>query len=112
MFDAAVATSVRDAQLAFHQASNGLTRVPARRTALDAARAAESATAGGFDAGTRTTADVLRSIKERFEAEREYSAARYAFMLDSLRLKRAAGNLANADLIRFDRLLRAYESQP
>lgn len=112
LFDAAVATSARDAQLAFHAANNGMTRVPAQRTALDAAREAEAATAGGFDAGTRTTADVLRAIKDRFEAEREYSTARYEFMLDSLRLKRAAGNLANADLIRFDRLLRVYESQP
>lgn len=107
LLDAAVAGAERDARLAYLKSVNGLSLVPAQHTALLAAREAESAVAGGFDAGTRTSADVLLAIQSRFEAERAYSNARYAFMLDSLRLKAAAGDLANADLSRFDRLLRS-----
>lgn len=107
---AAVQSAERQARLAYLQASNGLALVPARRTSLEAAREAEAATTGGFEAGTLTTADMLRVIRARYEAEREYSAARYAFMLDSLRLKQAAGNLTSADLARFDRILRAPAS--
>lgn len=94
------------ARLAYLQTTNGLALVPARRASLDAAREAETATLSGFDAGTLTSADVLRVIRARYEAERDYAAARYTFMLDSLRLKQAAGDLTNADLNRFDRLLR------
>ncbi|WP_420467102.1 TolC family outer membrane protein [Panacagrimonas sp.] len=104
--EAAEQAAERDARLAYLQATNGIALVPARRASLDAAREAEAATVGGFDAGTLTTADVLRVIRSRYEAERDYSAARYTFMLDSLRLKQAAGDLTNADLNRFDRLLR------
>lgn len=107
LFHAAQQSAEREARLAYLQVMNGIALVPARRTALDASREAEAATAGGFDAGTLGTTEVLRTIRERYEAERAYAEARYTFMLDSLRLKLAAGDLTNADLARFDRFLRA-----
>jgi NAD(P)-dependent dehydrogenase (short-subunit alcohol dehydrogenase family) len=83
-----------------------------RWDAVIAARASEEATMSGFDAGTRTNADVLRSLEERFDAERTYSDARYLYILDSLRLKLAAGNLVASDLAPFDRLLRTASESP
>ncbi|MGQ0697437.1 MAG: TolC family outer membrane protein [Panacagrimonas sp.] len=104
--DGAIGVAVRDTQIAFLETTTGIREVPARRDAVIAARLSDTATTNAFEAGTRTTADVLRVIRARYEAERDYSEARYEFVLDSLRLKQAAGNLTNADLMAFDRLLR------
>lgn len=112
LLDAAVAAAGREAQIAYYDATAGITRVPALKDAVQAARSAESAVAAGFDAGTRTSGEVLEALEKRYEAERDYAAARYKFMIDSLRLKQATGNLANGDLSRFDRLLRAPGTAP
>lgn len=103
----AQAEAARDARVHFLNCQVGIARIPALNTAVTAARAAEAATQAGFDVGTQTTADLLRSVEARYGAERELAGARYKFMLDTLQLKFAAGNLANSDLARFDRLLRA-----
>lgn len=105
LVSAAVATAARDAQVAFLDTMGGLSQVPARKTAVEAARAAESSNQAGFDAGTRSSAELLRAVQARYDAERAYSSARYKFVVDSLKLKRSAGNLANADLHSLDRLL-------
>ncbi|MGQ0620906.1 MAG: TolC family outer membrane protein [Panacagrimonas sp.] len=112
LLDAAVAAAGREAQIAYLDSMAGIARVPALKDGVAAARSAESAISAGFDAGTRTTSEVLEAVEKRFEVERDYAAARYKFMLDSLRLKQAAGNLANADLSQFDRLLRPASGTP
>ncbi|HKY89922.1 MAG TPA: TolC family protein, partial [Nevskiaceae bacterium] len=94
LVNAAVATAGRDAQVSFLDTMGGLSAVPARKTAVEAARAAEASNQAGFDAGTRSSADVLRAVQARYDAERAYSFARYKFVVDSLKLKRSAGNLA------------------
>lgn len=106
LVDAAQAKAERDARVAYTALFNSLNKVPARWDAVLATRSAESATTAGYEAGTRTNAEVLRTVEERYDAERAYSTSRYDYMLDSLRLKFAAGNLANVDLSQFDRLLR------
>lgn len=112
LLEAAEAAAERDARVAYLKAIAGVGRVPALKDAVEAARSAEAATGAGFEAGTRTDDEVLRALEKRYEVERDYSAARYQFMLDSLRLKQAAGNLAIADLSRFDRVLRAEPAIP
>ena len=42
--------------------------------------------------------DVLNADRDLFEARRDHAVARYAYILDVLRLKRAAGTLAEEDL--------------
>lgn len=106
LLHAAQAKAEHDARVAYTAMVSSYTRVPAQREAVLAARAAEASVEGGFEAGTRTSADVLRSVEERYDAERAYSAARYGHMLDGLRLKLAAGILVNRDLHQLDRLLR------
>lgn len=112
LLHAAQAKAEHDARVAYTAMVSSYTRVPAQREAVMAARAAEASVEGGFDAGTRTSADVLRSVEERYDAERAYSAARYGHMLDGLRLKMAAGILVNSDLNQLDRLLRVPTDQP
>lgn len=107
LLDDARAVAVRDTRIAYRNSSGGLQRIHALRRAVEAAIAAEDAMRGGFDAGTRTNADVLEAIERRFAAEREHAAARYAFLGASLRLKQLTGNLLVADLAQINRMLQA-----
>lgn len=110
--EAARASAAHDARLAYVAVQGSYSRVPAQRDAMIAARAAEEAVRGGFVAGTRTSADVLRAVKDRYDTERAYSSARYGHMVDGLRLKDAAGLLVNGDVHRLDRLLRNSAASP
>ena len=66
---------------------------------------AASATQAGFEAGTRTAVDVLLALRESFRAKRDYSSARYDFLLNSLKLKQATGTLSEVDLQSLSKLL-------
>lgn len=70
--------------------------------ALDQARrstqSALEATEAGFDVGTRTIVDVLNAQRDVFRAQRNYSQARYVYILNTLNLKQAAGVIDVADL--------------
>ena len=77
--------------------------------ALDQARvstrSALEATEAGFEVGTRTIVDVLNAQRELFNAERDYEQARNAYLVNTLRLRQAAGTLTEADLERVNDLL-------
>ncbi len=72
--------------------------VKAMKQALTSTETALRATEAGFQAGTRTTVDVLDAQKETFKARRDHQAVRYDYILNSLSLKQAAGTLSDADL--------------
>lgn len=84
---------------------SGLSQVKALKQALNSTQTAASATQAGFEAGTRTAVDVLQSLTETFSAKRDYSTARYDFLLNTLKLKQAAGTLTEADLAAVSKLL-------
>ena len=48
--------------------------------------------------GTRTSVDVLDAQRDLFGARRDLAQSRYDYILDVLRLKSAAGTLAEEDL--------------
>ena len=56
------------------------------------------ATEVGFDVGTRTTVDVLNARRELFSARRDYARSRYNYIVNTLRLKQAAGIVTVNDL--------------
>ena len=56
------------------------------------------ATEAGFEVGTRTAVDVVASQRATSEARRNYSQARYDYILNTLRLKQAAGTLSPEDI--------------
>lgn len=97
--------TVRNTKLAFLRTSTGLQRIAALKRAVDAASDAEDAARSGFDAGTRSNTDVLDAVEKRYGAERDYAAARYQLLINSLRLKQLSGNLLTADLAQINRLL-------
>jgi outer membrane protein len=96
-----------DARSAYLQLIGGQLQTGALREAVDAARRGELAAKAGFDAGTRTHAELFAAIEQRFNAEVQHQAVRYRLLLASLRLKAAAGTLSAADANELNRLLDA-----
>ncbi len=83
----------------------GLAEVEARRLALVSAKSALEANEVGFEVGTRTIIDVLLTQQQLFAAAREYSRARHTYLVNTLRLKQAAGVLQTSDVEAINRLL-------
>jgi len=81
-------------------------RVKALQQAVQSSRTALEATQAGFEVGTRTIVDVLNSQFSLYLAITNYYQSRYDYVLNALRLKQAAGNLAVQDLERIDQSLR------
>ena len=48
--------------------------------------------------GTRTIVDVLDSQRELLRARRDHARSRYAYLLNTLQLKQAAGIVEEGDL--------------
>ena len=85
----------RDAYLGI---DSGISRVQALEQAVRSSRTAAEAIEAGFQVGTRTSVDVLDAQRDLFRARRDLSEARYGYILNVLRLKRAAGVLSEDDL--------------
>ncbi len=77
---------------------SGIEQVRALKQAVISTRAALEATEAGFDVGTRTSVDVLDSLRETFRSKRDYASARYLYLINTLRLKQAAGLLSENDV--------------
>ena len=75
----------------------GVTSTIAQVQALISNQAAHEATQAGFEVGTRTAIDVLTTLRDVFRAERDYARARYNYVINTLRLKQAAGTLSFED---------------
>lgn len=76
----------------------GISRVSALKQALKSTQTAADAAQVGFEVGTRTAVDVLLALRETYRARRDYSKARYDYILSTLRLKQAAGSISENDL--------------
>lgn len=98
--------ATQQTRAAYFTIVSGLAQVKALRQALNSTQTAASATQAGFEAGTRTAVDVLLSLRETFSARRDYTSARYDFLLNTLKLKKAAGVLSEIDLAGVSELLK------
>lgn len=87
-----------ETRAAFLNTRAARSRVDALVRAVESARSAEASAQVGFEIGTRTAADYLQAVRDRFRAERDLSVARYDYLLGLLRLRRAAGIISVADL--------------
>ena len=72
----------------------------ALRQALASTRQASRATEAGFQAGTRTSVEVLESLRDLFSAQAEYASARYDYIVGTLQLEQTAGTLDSEDVRR------------
>ncbi len=95
----------QQSRTAYLDVVSGISQVKALKQALDSSNIALEATQAGFEVGTRTSVDVLISLRETYRAQRDYASSRYDFLLNNLRLKQAAGILEEDDLFAVNRSL-------
>lgn len=99
----------RQVALATSQSFLGVTsteaQVRALQQALISSQSALDSTKLGLEVGVRTSVDVLNAQQQLYSAKRDLAAARYNHLLSGLRLKAAAGTLAEADLAEIDKWL-------
>jgi len=95
----------RQTQNAYRSVNAGIQEVQAFGQALISAESALDATQAGFEVGTRTIVDVLIAEQRFYQAQRDNSIARHAYIVNHLRLKAAAGLLTSEDLTVVNQLL-------
>lgn len=95
----------QQSRTAYLDVVSGISQVKALKQALESSNIALEATQAGFEVGTRTSVDVLVSLRETYRARRDYASARYDFLINNLRLKQAAGILRDDDLFEINRWL-------
>jgi outer membrane protein len=88
----------RQTRTAYSGVISGIKRVEALKQAVVASQSALDAKTTGFEAGINTNLDVLDAQRDLFRTKRDYAQARYTYILDLLRLKKAAGQLSEEDL--------------
>jgi outer membrane protein len=90
---------------AYNNVSSSAARIEALHQAVIASESAVEARTEGYQAGINTNIDVLDAQRDLFRAQRDYLRSRYDYVLNFLRLKQAAGNLSENDLIAGSRWL-------
>ena len=91
---------------------SGISKVRALRNAVISNEKAVEAAAAGFEVGTRAVVDVLDAQRELLRARRDHARSRYDYLLDTLRLKQAAGILHETDLVQINSLLEEFIPKP
>jgi outer membrane protein len=97
--------SVRDTRASYLNVIAGISRVKALNQALASTQTAAEAAQAGFEVGTRTAVEVLLALRETYRAQRDYSRARYDYILSTFRLKQAAGTLTAKDIAEINQWL-------
>lgn len=103
--DAVNRAAVRETENAYRAVLAGIQEVEAFEQASISAESALEATQAGFEVGTRTIVDVLIAEQRKYQAQRDNSVARHAYILRHLQLKSVAGLLTAEDLAVVNQLL-------
>ena len=93
-------------QQAYLTALNGYLQVDALKQASISSQSALRATRKGMEVGVRTNLDLLNAQQQFFETERDYTVAKYNYLLTVLNLKAAAGSLNKSDIENLNKLLK------
>ncbi len=97
-----VAQSVRASYL---NVTSGIAQVRALEQAQVSTQSQLDSTILGRDVGVRTSVDVLNAQQQVFQTRRDLQQARYNYLLNTLRLKAAAGQLTETDVEEVSRSL-------
>ena len=98
----AVSLAVRTA---FNALQSGLGQVRALEAAESSSQLALEATQLGYRVGVRVNLDVLNAQTQLFTTRRDLARARYDVLVNTLRLRQAAGQLSVADVAAVNALL-------
>ena len=83
---------------AFLNVSADSYRVAARQQAVKSAEAALAATKAGYDVGTRNIVDVLLAERNVYAAKRDHANSRYDYVINTVKLRAASGQLGEMDI--------------
>lgn len=104
-YESALEDLERDRRLIEHQARTayqgvvgGGVRIQALGQSVKALEQARQLKEEGYKAGLQTVLGVLDAERDLYAAKRDLAKARYDYLLNTLRLKQAAGSLSEADL--------------
>jgi outer membrane protein len=89
---------VRDTRNAYNTVIAAVAATKAFKQSVVSATKALEATEAGFEVGTRTIVDVLDSTRNLYNAKRNLSKTRYAYIQNVLSLKKSAGTITAQDL--------------
>ena len=89
----------------FLNVTTGIAQVRALEQALVSTQSQLDSTILGRDVGVRTSVDVLNAQQQVVQTRRDLQAARYNYLLNTLRLKAAAGQLREEDVAEINRVL-------
>ena len=98
-----LATTRRDVRVntrsLYRSVNTNIETASALRQTIVSRRSALDATLAGYDVGTRNIVEVLDAERAYYVALRDYANARYDYVVNSLRLKQAAGTLSPQDIV-------------
>jgi outer membrane protein len=97
--------TLRQTRNAFRGVIGSIQEVQAFGQAMISAESALEATQAGFEVGTRTIVDVLIAEQRYYQAQRDNSIARHAYIVNHMRLKAVAGLLTSEDLATVNTIL-------
>jgi outer membrane protein len=83
----------------------GIAGIRALEQALASTQSQLDSTILGRDVGVRTSVDVLNAQQQVFQTRRDLQQVRYNYLLNTLRLKAATGQLGEADVAEVNRAL-------
>lgn len=105
LFNQALRDTIQSARSLHLSVATDVAQIKARNQATISSQSALEATQAGYEVGTRNLVDVLNAQRTLFEAQRNYDSSRYAYVLDMLKLKQAAGNLTPEDILTLNQWL-------
>jgi outer membrane protein len=103
--EAARRTTAQNTRAAFFGVQSGESQVQALEAAEASSQSALDANKLGYQVGVRINIDVLNAQSQLYQTKRDLAVARYNVLLGSLRLRQAAGTLAQGDIQAIDALL-------
>lgn len=94
-----------DAKQAYSAIVNGLAQIEALESAVDSSKSAVKGNQVGYQLGIHVNIDVLNAEQQLYTAQRDLVKARYDTLFQGFRLKAAAGELSESDVLVVNGLL-------
>ena len=89
---------IRDTRQAFLNLKSSISKVKSSKKALESNELSVEYNKAGYEVGTRSTTDVLLALQDSFKAKKNYSKAKYEYLMSKLKLKKSIGTLSIKDL--------------
>ena len=96
--EAAKRSAVQSARQSFVGVTSGLAQIRALEAAERSSESSLESNKVGYRVGVRINIDVLNAQQQLFSTQRDLAKARYDTLMNSLKLKSAAGMLGEHDL--------------